>query len=220
MNGVYKSDSRLPTERELMEKFNVSRMTIRQVITNLVGRGLVYRIKGRGAFVQKELFLKNQTFKSIKTLMAESGIEVKSQVLHFKKIVPSEIIRLKLGLQELNRAYMFCRLRSAEGETIAVEYNYLSAERFPGLDEMDFSTQSLYNTFEDKYGYTIGYQKEVISAVKVPEEAGELLYGKKRVPFALKIENTVFSEESEPLMVGECYYHYEKYSYFNISQRL
>ena len=58
-----------------MEKYNVSRMTIRQVISNLAGRGLVYRVKGKGAFVQKEFFMKNQSFRSIASLMAERGIK-------------------------------------------------------------------------------------------------------------------------------------------------
>lgn len=217
--GVYKADSRLPTERELMEQFSVSRMTIRQVINNLVGRGLIYRIKGRGAFVQKELFLKNQGFKSITTLMAESGIEVRTAILYFKKVIPPEITRLKLGIDEYDTAFAFKRTRSVDGEIIAVECNYLSTKRFPDLDQHDFSKESLYSVFENSYGYKLGYQKEVVSACYIPDEEKSILYGNENVDFALRIENLVYSEESEPLMQGECFYHYDKYSYFNISQK-
>lgn len=47
----YKIGETIPSERELSAQFDVSRMTVRQSITNLVNSGLLYREKGRGTYV-------------------------------------------------------------------------------------------------------------------------------------------------------------------------
>lgn len=47
----YRIGETIPSERELSLQFNVSRMTVRQAITNLVNSGLLYREKGRGTYV-------------------------------------------------------------------------------------------------------------------------------------------------------------------------
>ena len=137
--GIYKSDTKLPTERELMEKYNVSRMTIRQVISNLAGRGLVYRVKGKGAFVQKEFFMKNQSFRSIASLMAERGIKVVTKVLDLRMVLPEELVRLKLNLEELEPVYLVKRVRIAADAPIAVEFNYLPCKLYPNFDGYDFA---------------------------------------------------------------------------------
>lgn len=218
--GVYKSDSKLPTEREFMEKYNVSRMTIRQVISNLAGRGLVYRVKGKGAFVQKEIFMKNQNFRSITSLMAERGISVETRVLQFTVMIPEELVRLKLNLDELVPVYLVKRLRIAAGSPIAVEFNYLPCELYPDFEKHDFSKESMYKALENEYQFNISYQKEVVSAVKAPADVAKVLSDDEEdIDFTLKIENLVMNDDARPLLLGWCYYHPDRYSYFNVSSR-
>lgn len=50
-NGVYQRSKLLPSEKELMKKFNVSKSTVTQSLNNLVIEGLVYREQGKGTFV-------------------------------------------------------------------------------------------------------------------------------------------------------------------------
>lgn len=47
-NGELQPDMPLPSEREYAEQFGISRMTVRQALSNLVNEGLLYRLKGRG----------------------------------------------------------------------------------------------------------------------------------------------------------------------------
>ena len=46
-DGTWKIGQRLPSERDLCETFDVSRMTVRQAITLLVDEGLLERKPGR-----------------------------------------------------------------------------------------------------------------------------------------------------------------------------
>ena len=50
-DGTYKGGDLLPSENELKDQYNVSRMTVRQALTNLVNDGYLYRHKGKGTFV-------------------------------------------------------------------------------------------------------------------------------------------------------------------------
>ena len=49
--GILSSGSRLPTEDQLIERFAVSRTTVRKAVENLVSRGLVEIRRGKGTFV-------------------------------------------------------------------------------------------------------------------------------------------------------------------------
>ena len=55
-DGKYRQGEMIPSEREFAEMYQVSRMTVRQAITNLVGIGQLYREKGKGTFVATEKF--------------------------------------------------------------------------------------------------------------------------------------------------------------------
>ena len=51
MDGTFKKSNKLPTEDELIEKYQVSRNTIRKAIDLLTRRGLVIPIQGSGVFL-------------------------------------------------------------------------------------------------------------------------------------------------------------------------
>ncbi|WP_261304939.1 GntR family transcriptional regulator [Paenibacillus andongensis] len=50
--GQLAVDDKIPTEKELMEEFQVSRITVANALTQLAKDGWIYRIPGRGSFVQ------------------------------------------------------------------------------------------------------------------------------------------------------------------------
>ncbi len=53
INGTYKENDQLPTELELSEKYNVSRITSKRALTELETIGLISRTRGKGSFVKK-----------------------------------------------------------------------------------------------------------------------------------------------------------------------
>jgi DNA-binding GntR family transcriptional regulator len=53
LHGRWQPDEQVPSEKQLCERYAVSRTTVRQAITHLVGEGLLYHAKGKGTFVRK-----------------------------------------------------------------------------------------------------------------------------------------------------------------------
>jgi GntR family transcriptional regulator of arabinose operon len=52
--GKLAEEDKIPTEKELMDEFNVSRITVANALTQLAKDQWIYRIPGRGSFVQRK----------------------------------------------------------------------------------------------------------------------------------------------------------------------
>ena len=50
--GEFRKDDKLPSEAQLMEEFNTSRITVTRALKELEHRGVIYRLKGKGSFVK------------------------------------------------------------------------------------------------------------------------------------------------------------------------
>jgi GntR family transcriptional regulator, N-acetylglucosamine utilization regulator len=51
--GRWEPGQQVPSEKQLCERYSVSRTTVRQAVGNLVQEGLLYHVKGKGTFVRK-----------------------------------------------------------------------------------------------------------------------------------------------------------------------
>ncbi len=113
LSREFKENGRLPTEEELCFQYNVSRVTVRQALSELMKDGLIYRDRGRGTFVTEGAELKQPELKgSIENLVrAAEGTRVK--ILSYKEVFPpldiAKIFRLgkteKVFLLELVRYF-------------------------------------------------------------------------------------------------------------------
>lgn len=206
------------TEREIMERFSISRMTARQVLNSLVSDGLLYREKGKGVFINKRILQRSQYIHSFTELMKERGLTPSSKVLEFKKIVPPEIVRLSLGIDEDERCFFIKRLRLADNKPFAVEEIYTPVTLFPNLSDYDFENDSFYRILEQEFHQEFSYDKEVVSATEVNDEIAQKLYGKK-TGVALNVVDILYNSDQTPLEYTDSWYHAQRYSYVSISQK-
>src|SRR5918999_3142766 len=112
----------LPSERELSEKYGVSRMTARQALTVLESEGHVYRRPPRGTFVaEPRVRFHIGSFTQEATRL---GHQAHAQLLWAKKAPPDPQARTALELPEDGLVHAFRRLRLMEEEPIALETTY------------------------------------------------------------------------------------------------
>lgn len=211
-------NKKFATEKEIMKRFSISRMTARQVLDNLVTDGLLYRERGKGVFINKRILQRSQYIHSFTELMHERGLTPSSKVLSFKKVVPPEIVRLTLGLPEETLCYEIERLRLANEQPFAVETIYTPVKLFPDLERYDFAKDSFYRILEQEYQQNFAYDKEVVSATKIEGSIAERLY-RKKTGVALKVIDTLYNTDQKPLEYTESWYHAERYSYVSITQK-
>jgi GntR family transcriptional regulator len=150
-SGELAAGERLPPERELAESLGVSRMTVRQALTSLAGRGLVERGVGRGTFVARvKLDHDLRQVAGFSELMQRQGVEPGAKLLSAEEAEATDAVAAALGIEARGPAFRIRRLRLGAGVPLALEDSWIPAARFPGLLELSL-TGSLYELMRDLY---------------------------------------------------------------------
>ena len=100
-SGKYQPGEKLPSEHQLMAMFEVSRITVRQAVTNLVSQGLVRSQQGKGVFVTpqtKTAYSLSSPMVFLQEDIASKGVTLSFDNLTFKKVRPSQAIQTALNL--------------------------------------------------------------------------------------------------------------------------
>ena len=121
----------LPSERELCDEFEVSRMTARHALTLLENEGAVYRRPPRGTFVAEPRV--NFRIGSFSDEITRVGLHPGAQVLWSETQEASTVVADALALDSPAQVNALQRLRYADAEPIAIETTYFSAALTPGL---------------------------------------------------------------------------------------
>ncbi|SHI53784.1 transcriptional regulator, GntR family [Clostridium amylolyticum] len=212
--GVYLSGQPLPTERELTELLGVSRMTVRQAISNLVHEGVLYRIRSKGAYVSKQIIEKKMEIESFSEDMKKRGLAPSSKLLSFEEILPDEDIRAKLKLSKNDKIYFLNRLRLANDEPMAIEYCYIPKKYFPDIKKYNLVECSLYKIMKEEYSVKFNYMRQKIKAVDISKRDAEILLDKPK-GFGLVSLKIVFDEHENPVEYTETIFNPERY-YFDM----
>lgn len=165
----------LPSERTLEKRYGVARATITSAINELVSKGLVYRVRGSGTFVAEPKLRQPATLSSFSEDMLGRGMQPGSQVLGHETIAAGVIIARQLELEPGAAVLHIHRLRTADGEPMALERVYLPAERFPGLELTDLTDTSLYDLLAERWGAQVAVADQWVSAMRLSEREARLL---------------------------------------------
>ncbi|HEY8584004.1 MAG TPA: GntR family transcriptional regulator [Capillimicrobium sp.] len=159
--------SPLPSERELAERYGLARMTVRTEIERLAAEGLVYRLQGRGTFVAEPRVAQAGTFSSFSEDMRARGLQPGSVVRSAGLAEPSAAVAVALELVPGDPVLELDRLRTADGRPMALEQAWLPLRRFPGADEVDWSTSSLFEVLGTRFGIALDDAEQRIVAVAI-----------------------------------------------------
>ncbi|MDM5338479.1 GntR family transcriptional regulator [Fictibacillus enclensis] len=155
----------LPTEPEIENQYQVSRITVRKTIEELVADGIVTKRQGKGTFVRsKPIVQKAGTITSFTEEMSEKGKDIDTRGLEISETTPSKRLRDLLNLSPGESLITVKRIRCAGGEPIAIMINYLRKRNMPGFMEKGLQKESLYEQLEEDYGIQLATATERIRA--------------------------------------------------------
>jgi len=202
---------KLPPEEELAQQFNVSRMTMRRALNDLVEEGLLYRKQGRGTYMSRPQIDRDHTrltnfFESAK----EKGINAAIRVL-IADIVPSPLkVASALGLEEGELVIRIKTLRLANDIPVSVVDHYVPYQLFPHLLDCDLEAAHLWD-FLEEFGFRVKTAVQTVYAREADSELGELLKIESGEPILFK-ERTVYAEDGTPIEFTYCYNRGDQYS--------
>lgn len=212
--GELKPGDSLPAEREYAEQFEISRMTVRQALNELVNDGYLYRVKGKGTFVAERKPKIEQALQGLTSFtedMKARGMKPGSQLLQFEIIQATSLIANQLGIQEYGPVYEMKRIRLADNEPMALETNYISTNFIKGLTEK-IVNQSLYSYIEKQLNLKIDYASQVIESSVANDLEAEYLNILPGAPIML-IQRNTFLKDGTPVEFVKSTYRADRYKF-------
>ncbi len=216
-DGVIKPGDQLPSEKELEEQFNVSRITIRRALQELVGEEKIIRIPGKGSFVLQQKIEPLSALTSFSENMRAQGYEpsYRGTVVNFIK--PTSIIQSLLNVPENEDVLNIHRMMLADGKPMAIQNVYLAKRVFrrnPSLFLPEILNQiSLYKIFEIELGLPLFRADEWVDASKATQEEASLLNIKKNDSVLVIDRVTYSSSEPDPIEYVHQVYPASRYRY-------
>lgn len=130
-------DKKLPDERSLSEQYQVSRSSIKRALNVLANKGLIFKKRGSGTFINP-LYLKNQSsFKyegtnlGITDSLNTEGAKPSIQLLDFRVIPASQELQQDLFLTADEFVYEIKRLRLLDDQPFMIESGYIPISLCP-----------------------------------------------------------------------------------------
>jgi GntR family transcriptional regulator len=195
-----KPNARLPSERQLLIKYSVSRNTIRLALQDLEERGLIYRLHGKGTFVASVVIDQPNIggMYSFSEELNRTGQKASTQNRSLKLVIPNQYIVEQLNLTQNEQTYELVRVRLANNQPRIFSKSYLPARLFPNLKISDLQNHPLYSVFKQKYNQIGVMAFEDVQAVSLSEKEGQYLDEKAGSP-SLKIFRKTINEKNIPI---------------------
>ena len=157
------ADGAIPSERELMATYAVSRATVRRAIDSLVADGVLRRVQGKGTFVAPHRVQSHLHLASFTQDMRRRGKTPSTRVVRVEPARPPEAVASWFGLAAGDPAWRVVRVRLAGGEPMAFEDGWYSPALLPDLDRHDLG-DSLYELFARVYGLVVDTAEQTVRA--------------------------------------------------------
>lgn len=165
----------LPSERQLADRYRVARMTVRGEIKKLAADGVLTVRSGSGAYAQDATPQRMSVGHSFSREAHDLGQEPGSIVLEHDVVHVTRRLAELLATPEGTKALRLVRLRTADGTPMCLERSTIPLHTFPGLDDVDFSTASLYQTIRERFGVEPAHvESRASAALPAPSEAHAL----------------------------------------------
>ena len=156
--GEWGVDEPIPSEHELCEFLGVSRGTVKQGIRALVDEGLLVAERGRGTFVAKPLMARPSQSRllSFAESMDAQDIAYETHVVEARVVPATSECARHLEVEESTPHLFLCRVRTVNSKPAMFIESHLNLTCCPGLENADFTRESVFGAVERTSGQAIG----------------------------------------------------------------
>ena len=171
----FKAQSKLPSERELSERYGCTRVTVREALMQMEAEGLIYRRNRRGWFVTPPRLVFSPTRKlNFMQMVDEQNRQGETRVAAAEVVIADTDTCRELMLAPGEKVYEIIRIRSLEGRPVLYEFIYFSQSRFPDLLDRPLA-QSLTVLLREHYGERVAREQIRITSATIDPRATEAL---------------------------------------------
>ena len=212
LSGKFANGDKFYSENDLIQKYDVSSITVIRAIQELVQEGFLVRHQGKGTFVSRSRKRVLVEFSDIEFFdESEDSVEVLSV-----KRWEDEVIREKLGLQKNEPYYQLIRRRSVNQEHYFLQFSYIPEKYLAGDLSNPTYYESIYHRF--KMDVSINPNEQLGTETNeicfpTPLEIATILNITPETPTVLQKKLTTLKDSGDVIEYIESY---KKWDYYKI----
>jgi GntR family transcriptional regulator len=210
VNKEFGPGNKIPSENELADRFNVSRLTVRQAISQLIQEGFLNSRRGEGTFVTSNENLINsfslETTGFMDELFSTQLSKVSTKWATLSKMVAPKPVREKLQLEtDGEEVVQIKRVRLLRGRPFTYTINYLPVEIGARVNEKDLYRRRLLEILERDLKVEFTEAVQTIEASFADQEVAEKLEVASGSPI-LFVEKIMYSKQHKPIELFQSSY--------------
>lgn len=195
-SGKWRPDEQLPTETQLAEMYQVSKITVRQALQELAELGYIRREHGRGTFLERRKFGEGpRELTSFTEEMRRHALAASSRVLSQKRVEADAKVADALRLPAKSTVVVLRRLRLGADEPMSIQTAHIPAAFVPGLQVGE--EDSLYDILQRRYHLYAARARETYFATVAEKAEAELLHIAVGSP-VFAVERVTFLPNEKP----------------------
>lgn len=145
--NLYEKDEKMPSENNMAARFGVTRAEIRKAYDCLKEQGYIYSMQGYGSFFSGKgdkihLTMDNESFSA---KMAAQNLPVETETLKCQRLRSDSLLHSMLQVAPSVPVYKLVRLRTFQGEPVAIHISYLPEDLFPDIAKDGAFVTSVYD---------------------------------------------------------------------------
>jgi GntR family transcriptional regulator len=205
-DGSLPPGSQLPPEDSLIERFDVSRTTVRKAIQNLAARGLIEIRRGKGTFVAMPRITQELTeLSGFVEDMQALGRTPTARLVDTRVVSADRAVARHLALTPGTPVVRIQRVRLADGVPTSFDETYLPRELGDKVVTHDLEAEPIFALLEQKYGMPLVEAEYRLEAISAEEDIARAL-GIEAGSAIFLVERTSYTEGGRPVDYEKLYY--------------
>ena len=216
VNNEITMGEKIPSENELAAQFKVSRLTVRQALSQLIQEGFLESRRGDGTYVTENAGLINSYNLEFSGFMDDLFYQIsrsRTKSVEMEKIKAARTIKEKLKLPaKVMEIIRIKRVRYIDNISFAHTINYLPLEIGKKITQNALMKQPLLQMLEQDIGIQFTEAFQTIEASFADQEVAEKLSVSPGSPI-LFVERIMYTKRRKPVELVQSSYRGDLYKY-------
>jgi GntR family transcriptional regulator len=195
----FTAEDELPTERDIMNQFQVSRITVRRALDDMMADGVIHRPRRRGRLHFAPVKVR-QRLNRLRGFFSDDALSAghhpSTRVLEVAQGVWPETNRL-LGLPGDAACFRIARLHESDGRPLSYQVSFIASGDCPDLMLSDLS-RSLLQMMEARYGRRAQHAEQRLAAREATAEETAILQLPRR-SYVFEVDRVSYDEHGEAI---------------------
>lgn len=214
-SGQYPPGTQIPSEHDLCGELNVSRVTLREALRELVRENLLVKVQGKGTFVSSNppKRLSPVRYTGFIEETQERVRKLRVTEVDVGQVAPTEELKAALQLDAgTSEITVIKRLRHIDDDPFSYTLNYLPTEIGARIRVKDLYSLPLLKILQDDLKIPIVRARETIEAAPADPDTARKLGIPVLYP-VMHMTRVMFTTRDKPFELVDIYYRADKYHY-------